>query len=110
VREYGARGSGVEQDWGEPFLAVSRLAGITYFPAMIRLLAVAVVTILAGASSSRAQQAVRDTVSAPIHDVKYEVTFLKGNAERQVVDVAMTFTTAGTAPVLLSLPAWTPGA
>ena len=77
---------------------------------MIRLFAVSVVTVLAAASSSRAQQAVRDTVSAPIHDVKYEVTFLKANAERQVVDVSMTFTTAGTAPVLLSLPAWTPGA
>jgi predicted metalloprotease with PDZ domain len=110
MRQYGARNAGVEQDWGEPSLAVSRVSATAYLPAMIRLLAACVVTVLAAASTGRAQQTARDSVSAPIHDVKYEVTFLKPNADRRTVDVAMTFTTAGTAPVLLSLPAWTPGA
>jgi len=51
-----------------------------------------------------------DSVSAPIRDVHYDIGFSKGNAQERRVDVSMTFTTTGTAPVLLSLPAWTPGA
>jgi predicted metalloprotease with PDZ domain len=51
-----------------------------------------------------------DTVSAPIRDVRYEVSFTRNGAARREVGVAMTFVTNGTSPVLLSLPAWTPGA
>ena len=51
-----------------------------------------------------------DTVSAPIHDVHYDVTYTRSQSERRVLDVAMTFTTGSSGPVLLSLPAWTPGA
>lgn len=51
-----------------------------------------------------------DSVSAAIRDVRYDVTFTKADAEARVVEVAMTFATTGSAPVLLSLPAWTPGA
>ncbi len=43
-----------------------------------------------------AQVARNDSVSAPIHDVRYDVTFMRANAQHRVVDVAMTFTTAGT--------------
>jgi len=59
-----------------------------------------------------AQTARNDSVSAPIRDIRYDVTFMKSNAQQRMVDVAMTFTTSGggTAPVVLSLPAWTPGA
>ena len=75
---------------------------------MIRLL---MISVLAATGSALAQQPVaRDSVSAPIRDVAYEVTFLRANGARREVDVAMTFTTAGTSPVVLSLPAWTPGA
>ena len=75
---------------------------------MIRLL---VISALAATGSALAQQPMaRDSVSAPIRDVTYEVTFLRANGARREVDVAMTFTTAGTSPVVLSLPAWTPGA
>ena len=75
---------------------------------MIRLL---MISALAAAGSALAQQPVaRDSVSAPIRDVKYDVTFLRSNGARREVDLAMTFTTAGTSPVVLSLPAWTPGA
>ena len=51
-----------------------------------------------------------DSGSAAIRDVKYDLTFTRATAEQRVVDVTMTFATTGTAPVLLSLPAWTPGA
>src|SRR6478672_5802186 len=75
---------------------------------MIRSL---IISGLVATSSAVAQApAARDSVSAAIRDVKYEVTFLRSNGARHEVDVAMTFTTAGTSPVILSLPAWTPGA
>jgi len=59
-----------------------------------------------------AQAARNDTVSAPIRDVHYDVTFTRANGEQRSVDVVMTFVPsgAGTSPVVLSLPAWTPGA
>lgn len=55
-------------------------------------------------------QTPRDTVSAPVRDVHYDVTFMHQNAEAHVVDVSITMTTSGSGPVILSLPAWTPGA
>ena len=48
--------------------------------------------------------------SAPIADVGYQVSFTRANAARRMVSSAMTFTVGGNAPVVLSLPAWTPGA
>lgn len=48
--------------------------------------------------------------SAPVTDVRYEVTFTRETARRRQAGVVMTFAVAGPAPVLLSLPAWTPGA
>src|ERR1700704_5125665 len=48
--------------------------------------------------------------SAPLTNIRYEVTFTQVNAERRQVSSVMTFTVGGTEPVLLSLPAWTPGA
>jgi len=59
--------------------------------------------------SSRAS-AQSTTASAPITDISYEVTFTRANADRRVVSSVMTFTVGGDAPVVLSLPAWTPGA
>ena len=49
-------------------------------------------------------------ISAPLADIRYEVTFTRANAARRLVTSAMTFTVGGNAPVTLSLPAWTPGA
>lgn len=48
--------------------------------------------------------------SAPIANVAYEVTFNRDLAKRRSMAVTMTFDASGTTPVLLSLPAWTPGA
>ncbi len=49
-------------------------------------------------------------VSAPISAVSYTVTFDSATAARRTVGVEMSFTPAGSGPVILSLPAWTPGA
>jgi len=65
--------------------------------------------VLAAVPASRASAQGLAT-SAPITDVRYDVTFTRANGERRQVTSAMTFTVGGTAPVLLSLPEWTPGA
>jgi predicted metalloprotease with PDZ domain len=49
-------------------------------------------------------------VSAPIADVRYVVTFDAASAAERALRVATTFGVAGAEPVILSLPAWTPGA
>jgi predicted metalloprotease with PDZ domain len=59
-------------------------------------------------SSEVTAQAV--ATSAPITDVSYEVTFTRASAAVHQVTSAVTFSVAGTDPVLLSLPSWTPGA
>jgi len=48
--------------------------------------------------------------SAPVSDIRYELTYDRTTAARNLVRVAMTFTPSGDAPVVLSLPTWTPGA
>lgn len=48
--------------------------------------------------------------SAPIRDIRYEVTFNRETAKSRSMNVSMTFAASGATPVLLSLPAWTPGA
>jgi predicted metalloprotease with PDZ domain len=65
---------------------------------------------MATGTATGAQQSNRDSTSAPIRDVRYDITFMRANGLRRIVDVAMTFATTGSAPVVLSLPAWTPGA
>jgi predicted metalloprotease with PDZ domain len=59
---------------------------------------------------SAAAQVSTDSTSAAITNVRYEVTFTRRHAEGRRVGVAMTFGVAGNGPVVLSLPAWTPGA
>ena len=49
-------------------------------------------------------------MSAPISDVQYTVTVDSALGAAHTLRVAMRFGTTGTTPVLLSLPAWTPGA
>ncbi len=48
--------------------------------------------------------------SAPITNVHYELTFDSASAAGRSIHVVMTFNAAGNAPVLLSLPVWSPGA
>lgn len=49
-------------------------------------------------------------VSAAITNVRYTVTFDREAASQRSLRVSMTFGVAGREPVLLSFPAWTPGA
>ena len=66
------------------------------------------VFVVTSSSSARAQDPAPR--SAPISDVHYEVVYDDAAASQGAVQVTMRFTTPGSAPVLLSVPAWTPGA
>src|SRR6476469_4944861 len=48
-------------------------------------------------------------ISAPMSAVGYHVTIDSADAAQRRIRVAMTFTVASADPVLLALPAWTPG-
>jgi predicted metalloprotease with PDZ domain len=63
----------------------------------------------AGAGTSTVPSSV---LSAPISDVRYEVTFTRETAAERRMRVVTTFRAGGASnqPVILSLPAWTPGA
>lgn len=70
-----------------------------------------IITVALAASIGSPEAGGQSTAtSAPITGVSYEVTFTRANAERRLVSSVMSFTVGGTAPVILSLPAWTPGA
>jgi predicted metalloprotease with PDZ domain len=79
-------------------------------------LATAALAIAASAHPASAQRSAANaaasgsTVSAPISNVRYEVTFNAQTAKSRQLHVDMSFNAASGAPVLLSLPAWTPGA
>ncbi len=47
--------------------------------------------------------------SAPIADVHYDVTLDSAGLARRSIGIVMTFRVAGPGPVVLALPAWTPG-
>lgn len=49
-------------------------------------------------------------VSAPINNIRYDVTFNRELASRRHLGVVMEFEVTGAGDVVLSLPAWTPGA
>ena len=76
--------------------------------------------MLAGSASAGAQArrpatpaprtASTEGISAPISNVRYTVTYDHVTARDRAIHVAMTFDVASGASVLLSLPAWTPGA
>jgi predicted metalloprotease with PDZ domain len=61
------------------------------------------------ATPALAQSPTAQVASAPLSDVRYEVSFTSETARDRVARVTMTFAAAGD-PVVLSLPSWTPGA
>ncbi|HEY8106997.1 MAG TPA: hypothetical protein VIE46_12890, partial [Gemmatimonadales bacterium] len=62
-------------------------------------------------TATPARAATAPARSAPISNIRYDVGFDSATAARRTVQVAMSFDVgAGAAPVLLSIPAWTPGA
>ncbi|MDO8501480.1 MAG: hypothetical protein Q7S20_06530 [Gemmatimonadaceae bacterium] len=71
---------------------------------MKQLLIISLAALLAGPASSQTPR------SAPVSRIRYDVTFDSATAQSRTIDVSMTFTAAGGGDVLLSLPAWTPGA
>ncbi len=68
-----------------------------------------VVLLFAAGSPAFAQASEARLVSAPISDIRYDVTFDSATALERNIGVALSFTTRGAGDVLLSLPAWTPG-
>jgi predicted metalloprotease with PDZ domain len=72
---------------------------------MLRKLGLAV-TVLGTTQASLAQS---PKVSAPISDISYEITADSSAVGRRQLGVAMSFHVAGTDPVILALPAWSPG-
>ena len=72
---------------------------------MLRKLGFALITL----GTAHASQAGAQRVSAPISDVSYEITADSSAVGRRQLGVTMSFTVAGTAPVILALPAWSPG-
>ena len=77
---------------------------------MLRIAAVALAAASPLLTQSPPVPVTRSVASAPITDVRYEVTFTRQTADSRVARVTMTFNTTGSEAILLSLPAWTPGA
>ena len=72
---------------------------------MLGKLGLAIITL----GTARASLAQAPRVSAPISDISYEVTADSSAVGRRQLSVAMSFHVAGTEPVILALPAWSPG-
>lgn len=76
-----------------------------------RLLTALVVGLLVPGQALTAQRPPADsTLSAPVTNLRYEVGADRPALAARRLRVSTTFDVAGTAPVVLSLPAWTPGA
>ena len=86
------------------------------FPAPISRIAVTarhcfLALALAGCAARAPAPAPAPAVAAPrITDVRYELAFDSATARERTVRVAMSFVAEGSGTVVLSLPAWTPGA
>src|SRR5512138_434534 len=74
-----------------------------------RLLRTAAAMIMLASGPAVAQKPAA-TVSAPLANIRYDVTFDSITAQAKTLQVAMSFDVTGPGPVLLSFPAWTPGA
>ena len=78
--------------------------------ALVRLALAALAVAGTSTTTAVAQKAPPAVQSAPLTNLRYEITFDSTTAETRTLKVAMSFDVAGPGPVLLSLPAWTPGA
>ena len=76
---------------------------------MLKAVPVAAIASLALATPLLAQTP-KASVSAPISHISYDVTFDATTAKQKSLKVSMQFSVIGPGDVLLSLPAWTPGA
>jgi predicted metalloprotease with PDZ domain len=73
---------------------------------------VQIITVIlsAAALALPATVAAQSSRSIPVSQVRYDVTFDSATADSHTIGVAMSFTASQAGDVLLSLPAWTPGA
>jgi predicted metalloprotease with PDZ domain len=71
--------------------------------------ALAVVLLLVWGFGDVASQLPPGTTSAPISDVRYEVTVDSPATVNRQLGVTMTFSSRGEAPVVLAIAAWSPG-
>ncbi len=62
------------------------------------------------AGAQRAPAPATPPRSAPLANLRYELSFDSATAAERTIRVALSFDVAGPGPVLLSFPAWTPGA
>src|SRR5918994_5435765 len=95
------RGSGLRP---EP-QALSRGTGMRSKYLSGFLLAIA----LAAPLRAQAPRAAGPPISAPLANVRYEVTFDSASAAQRTLKASVTFDVGGPGHVLLSFPAWTPG-
>ncbi|HEY1953117.1 MAG TPA: PDZ domain-containing protein [Gemmatimonadaceae bacterium] len=72
---------------------------------MFRVLGIGVTAI----AVAHALPAQTTRVSAPISEINYEITADSAAVGRRELGVAMSFRVTGTSPVILALPAWSPG-
>jgi len=68
------------------------------------------VTAASGAAQQTNTSAPAPPRSAPLSNIRYEITFDSTTARSRLIKVMMAFDVGGSGPVLVSLPAWTPGA
>src|SRR6266550_5003907 len=66
-------------------------------------------SLLVALGSARMASAQAPRISAPISEVSYEITADSASVGRRQLGVAMSFHVASAAPVILALPAWSPG-
>jgi predicted metalloprotease with PDZ domain len=79
-------------------------------PGAAAMLVVACLCSAPALAQQKAAPAAAPARSAALANLRYEVTFDSANAVRRQIRVALTFDVGGPGQVLLSLPAWTPGA
>ena len=79
-------------------------------PRFSLLVALVASALAAPAAAQAPASEAAGAVSAPIADIHYRVRFDAAHGVMRSVGVEMTFDVRGAGPVLLSLPAWTPGA
>lgn len=72
----------------------------------MRLERLSLLAVLIPCSSAAQSDSLR---SAPISNVRYEISFDSAQAADRKIGVAMTFDVRSSRPVLLSMPTWTPG-
>ena len=71
---------------------------------------IAVLALAAQVPAAAQRPAAPAAPAAAVSNIRYELSFDSASARRRTVRVGMRFEVAGAAPVLLSIPAWTPGA